>query len=76
MLAHGGPELWYSWRHVLPALAAAGYHAMASDSCVKAISYNRLRAGHGFTLRGNNSPLPLLLGGAADDLPVLQIRKL
>ena len=31
MLAHGWPELWYSWRHVLPALAAAGYHAVAPD---------------------------------------------
>jgi pimeloyl-ACP methyl ester carboxylesterase len=24
VLAHGLPELWYSWRHMLPALAAAG----------------------------------------------------
>jgi pimeloyl-ACP methyl ester carboxylesterase len=31
LLAHGFPELWYSWRHVLPALAAAGYHAVAPD---------------------------------------------
>ncbi len=31
VLAHGFPELWYSWRHVLPALAAAGYHAVAPD---------------------------------------------
>jgi pimeloyl-ACP methyl ester carboxylesterase len=31
LLAHGWPELWYSWRHVLPTLAAAGYHAVASD---------------------------------------------
>jgi pimeloyl-ACP methyl ester carboxylesterase len=31
VLAHGWPELWYSWRHVLPALAAAGYHAVAPD---------------------------------------------
>jgi hypothetical protein len=29
VLAHGWPELWYSWRHVLPALAAAGYHKLA-----------------------------------------------
>jgi pimeloyl-ACP methyl ester carboxylesterase len=28
---HGFPELWYSWRHQLPALAAAGYHAVAPD---------------------------------------------
>jgi pimeloyl-ACP methyl ester carboxylesterase len=31
LLAHGFPELWYSWRHVLPALAEAGYHAVAPD---------------------------------------------
>ena len=31
MVAHGWPELWYSWRHVLPALAAAGYHGVAPD---------------------------------------------
>ncbi len=31
LLCHGFPELWYSWRHQLPALAAAGYHAVAPD---------------------------------------------
>ncbi len=31
MLCHGFPELWYSWRHQLPALAAAGYRAVAPD---------------------------------------------
>jgi pimeloyl-ACP methyl ester carboxylesterase len=31
VLAHGWPELWYSWRHVLPALASAGYHVVAPD---------------------------------------------
>jgi pimeloyl-ACP methyl ester carboxylesterase len=31
ILLHGFPELWYSWRHQLPALAAAGYHAVAPD---------------------------------------------
>lgn len=28
---HGFPELWYSWRHQLEALADAGYHAIAPD---------------------------------------------
>src|SRR5581483_1161462 len=31
VLAHGFPELAYSWRHQLPALAAAGYHVLAPD---------------------------------------------
>lgn len=31
ILLHGFPELWYSWRHQLPALADAGYHALAAD---------------------------------------------
>jgi hypothetical protein len=31
VLAYGWPELWYSWWHVLPALAAAGYHAVAQE---------------------------------------------
>jgi pimeloyl-ACP methyl ester carboxylesterase len=31
VLLHGFPELWYSWRHQLPFLAAAGYHAVAAD---------------------------------------------
>lgn len=31
LLIHGWPELWYSWRHQLPVLAAAGYHAIAPD---------------------------------------------
>ena len=31
LLVHGFPELWYSYRHQLPALAAAGYRAVAVD---------------------------------------------
>ena len=31
LLCHGFPELWYSWRYQLPALAEAGYHAVAPD---------------------------------------------
>ena len=31
VLCHGFPETWYSWRHQLTALAAAGYHAVAPD---------------------------------------------
>ncbi|MFD9721133.1 alpha/beta fold hydrolase [Streptomyces sp. NPDC059076] len=31
LLVHGFPESWYSWRHQLPALAAAGYRGVAID---------------------------------------------
>ena len=31
LLLHGFPESWYSWRHQLPALAAAGFRVVAPD---------------------------------------------
>jgi pimeloyl-ACP methyl ester carboxylesterase len=31
VLLHGFPEFWYSWRHQLPALADAGFRAVAVD---------------------------------------------
>src|SRR3954462_7559136 len=31
VLAHGFPELGYSWRHQVPALAAAGYRVIVPD---------------------------------------------
>src|SRR5207253_1901632 len=31
VLLHGFPELAYSWRKVMPALAAAGFHVVAPD---------------------------------------------
>src|SRR5689334_23939148 len=31
VLAHGWPESWYSWRHQIPAIAAAGYRVIAPD---------------------------------------------
>lgn len=31
VFSHGFPELGYSWRHQLPALAKAGFHAIAPD---------------------------------------------
>jgi pimeloyl-ACP methyl ester carboxylesterase len=31
VLVHGWPESWYSWRHQIPALAAAGYRVAVPD---------------------------------------------
>ncbi|WP_421936506.1 alpha/beta fold hydrolase [Phenylobacterium sp.] len=31
ILCHGFPELWYTWRHQMPALAEAGYRVIAPD---------------------------------------------
>ncbi|KAG7236316.1 hypothetical protein INR49_001135 [Caranx melampygus] len=31
LLCHGFPESWYSWRHQIPALAAAGFRVLALD---------------------------------------------
>lgn len=31
LLCHGWPESWYSWRHQIPALAAAGFRVIAPD---------------------------------------------
>lgn len=31
LLLHGFPELWYSWRYQIPALADAGFHVIAPD---------------------------------------------
>ena len=44
LLLHGFPELAYSWRKVMPALAAAGYHVVAPD-----------QRGYGRTIGGDAS---------------------
>src|SRR5882724_7460628 len=43
LLLHGFPELGYSWRKVMPALAAAGYHVIAPDQR----GYGRTTGWHG-----------------------------
>lgn len=50
LLLHGFPESWYSWRHQMPVLAAAGYRAVAvdlrgygeTDAPVEAAQYSQL----------------------------------
>jgi pimeloyl-ACP methyl ester carboxylesterase len=37
LLLHGFPELAYSWRKVMPALAAAGFHVIAPDHRPRAL---------------------------------------
>jgi pimeloyl-ACP methyl ester carboxylesterase len=31
VLIHGFPQIWYAYRHQIPFLAEAGYHAVALD---------------------------------------------
>jgi pimeloyl-ACP methyl ester carboxylesterase len=31
LMVHGFPESWFSWRHQMPAIAAAGFTAAALD---------------------------------------------
>ena len=31
IMVHGVPELWYSWRHQIKPIAAAGYRVVALD---------------------------------------------
>ncbi|KAI5657034.1 hypothetical protein M9H77_25827 [Catharanthus roseus] len=31
LFCHGFPEIWYTWRHQMVAMAKAGYRAIASD---------------------------------------------
>lgn len=74
VLCHGFPEIAYSWRHLMPALAEAGFHVIAPD-----------QRGYGFTgpaLDDNGTPddVPLydmehLCGDLAHLLDALEIEK-
>src|SRR3984893_6582860 len=55
LLLHGFPELAYSWRKVMPALADAGYHVIAPDQR----GYGRT-TGWDATYDGNLAPFRLL----------------
>ena len=62
VLAHGFPELSYSWRHQVPALAEAGYRVLAPDQR----GYGRSRAGARRGLRHPHLTGDLI--GLLDDL--------
>lgn len=67
VLCHGFPELAFSWRHQLPALAAAGYRAIAPD-----------QRGYGGTSQPAAVPdydMAHLTGDLAGLLDALDIRK-
>lgn len=67
VLCHGFPELAYSWRHQLPALAAAGYRAIAPD-----------QRGYGGTSRPEkieDYDMPHLTGDLAGLLDALGLKK-
>jgi len=65
VLCHGFPELAYSWRHQLPAIADAGFRAIAPDQR----GYNRSSAPEAIDAYGLGS----LCGDLADLLDVLEI---
>lgn len=66
LLLHGFPELAYSWRKVMPALAQAGYYALAPD-----------QRGYGGTTRWDNDvtqyQMPNLVEDAVSLLNNLQV---
>src|SRR5437868_8397613 len=67
VLCHGFPELAYSWRHQLPALAQAGYRAIAPD-----------QRGYGRTSRPEkveDYDMPHLTGDLAGMLDALGLEK-
>lgn len=67
VMCHGFPELAYSWRHQIPALAAAGFRAIAPD-----------QRGYGLTSRPENVrdyDMPHLTGDLAGLLDALGLNK-
>jgi pimeloyl-ACP methyl ester carboxylesterase len=67
VMCHGFPELAYSWRHQIPALAAAGFRAIAPD-----------QRGYGRTSRPENVrdyDMPHLTGDLAGLLDALGLKK-
>jgi len=64
LLLHGFPEFWWSWRHQLTALGAAGYHAVAADLRGYGASDKPPRGYDGPTLGADVAGLVRALGGS------------
>ncbi len=62
LLLHGYPEFWYGWRHQLPALADAGYRAVAVDLRGYGASDKPPRGYDAYTLASDVSGLIRALG--------------
>lgn len=58
VLCHGFPGLWYTWRHQLAALSAAGYRAIAPDMR----GYGRTTAPRDVTAYDRNTTVNDLVG--------------
>lgn len=61
LLVHGFPESWYSWRRQLPAIAAAGFRAVAMDV-----------RGYGRSSAPSDIPAYRMLAHVADNVGVVQ----
>jgi pimeloyl-ACP methyl ester carboxylesterase len=68
LLLHGFPEFWWSWRHQLPALAAAGRRAVAVDLRGYGGSDKPPRGYDLWTLSGDVAGLVRALGERQADL--------
>ncbi len=62
LLLHGFPEFWWSWRHQLQALGAAGFHAVAPDLRGYGASDKPPRGYDAFTLAADVAGLVRALG--------------
>lgn len=68
LLVHGFGEFWWSWRHQLPALAEAGYHAVAVDLRGYGDSDKPPRGYDAWTLSGDLAGLIKSLGASGAHL--------
>lgn len=63
VLLHGFPEFWWTWRHLLPLLGAAGYRAVAPDLRGYGDTDKTPRGYDLWTLAGDCAGLIRALGG-------------